>query len=45
MEFRGGDALQFTLTHALTAVPRSEFEQTRAEWQPRQATRLQGLEF
>jgi hypothetical protein len=35
MKFRNGDALQFTLVHELTAVQQSEFEQTRAEWQPR----------
>jgi hypothetical protein len=35
MKFRNGDALQFTLTHELTAVPQSDFEGTRAEWRPR----------
>jgi hypothetical protein len=35
MKFRNGDALQFTLTHELAAVPQSEFEQARADWRPR----------
>jgi hypothetical protein len=35
MKFRNGDALQFTLTHELNAVPQSDFEAARAEWRPR----------